>query len=196
MRGIAGSKESNDCLITIESSDKKIIEINSIVGAFFYDQILDTVEKTLKQQGLENVKVVVEDKGQPQYQQPQPQQPQPQQQPPQYQQFHQNPVNVQAFQLENFEEQGSMMGLGVDINLIKDVPLEITGELGRTSKQISDILDFGVGTVIELDRLVGEPLDILANGKRIARGEVVVVDENYGIRITDIIVSEKIVNNI
>jgi citrate lyase subunit gamma (acyl carrier protein) len=63
MRGIAGSKESNDCLITIESSDKKIIEINSIVGAFFYDQILDTVEKTLKQQGLENVKVVVEDKG-------------------------------------------------------------------------------------------------------------------------------------
>jgi len=137
---------------------------------------------------------------QPQYQQPQYQQPQPQpqyQQPqPQYQQFHQNPVNVQAFQLENFEEQGSMMGLGVDINLIKDVPLEITVELGRTSKQISDILDFGVGTVIELDRLVGEPLDILANGKRIARGEVVVVDENYGIRITDIIVSEKIVNNI
>jgi citrate lyase subunit gamma (acyl carrier protein) len=63
MRGIAGSKESNDCLITIESSEKKIIEINSIVGAFFYDQILDTVEKTLKQQGLENVKVVVEDKG-------------------------------------------------------------------------------------------------------------------------------------
>ena len=63
MRGIAGSKESNDCLITIESSEKKIIEINRIVGAFFYDQILDTVEKTLKQQGLENVKVVVEDKG-------------------------------------------------------------------------------------------------------------------------------------
>jgi flagellar motor switch protein FliN/FliY len=136
---------------------------------------------------------------QPQYQQSVPQQPQyqqPQYQQPQYQQLHQNPVNVQAFQLENFDEQGSMMGLGVDINLIKDVPLEITVELGRTSKQISDILDFGVGTVIELDRLVGEPLDILANGKKIARGEVVVVDENYGIRITDIIVSEKIVNNI
>jgi citrate lyase subunit gamma (acyl carrier protein) len=63
MRGIAGSKESNDCLITIESSEKKIIEINSIVGAFFYDQILETVEKTLKEQGLEKVKVVVEDKG-------------------------------------------------------------------------------------------------------------------------------------
>ena len=135
----------------------------------------------------------------PQYQQSAPQQSvpqQPQYQQPQYQQLHQNPVNVQAFQLENFEEQGSMMGLGVDINLIKDVPLEITVELGRTSKQISDILDFGVGTVIELDRLVGEPLDILANGKKIAKGEVVVVDENYGIRITDIIVSEKIVNNI
>ena len=63
MRGIAGSKESNDCLVTIETSEKKIIEINSIVGAFFYDQILETVEKTLKEQGLENVKVVVEDKG-------------------------------------------------------------------------------------------------------------------------------------
>ena len=63
MRGIAGSKESNDCLVTIETSEKKIIENNSIVGAFFYDQILETVEKTLKEQGLENVKVVVEDKG-------------------------------------------------------------------------------------------------------------------------------------
>lgn len=63
MKGIAGSRESNDCLITVEKSEKKIIEINSIVGAFFYDQILETVEKTLKEQGLENVKVVVDDKG-------------------------------------------------------------------------------------------------------------------------------------
>lgn len=127
------------------------------------------------------------------YQQPQAPPPgygQPMQQQPAYQ----NPVNVQAFQYENFDG-GQGMSFGADIGLIKDVPLEITVELGRTTKQISDILDFGVGTVIELDRLVGESLDILANGKKIAKGEVVVVDENYGIRITDIIVPEKRINN-
>jgi citrate lyase subunit gamma (acyl carrier protein) len=63
MKGIAGSKESNDCLITIESSVKRKIEINSIVGVFFYDQILKVVEDTLDEQGLHNVKVIVEDKG-------------------------------------------------------------------------------------------------------------------------------------
>lgn len=63
MKGIAGSKESNDCLITIESSDKRNIEINSIVGAFFYDQILKVVEDTLEEQGLIKVNVLVEDKG-------------------------------------------------------------------------------------------------------------------------------------
>ncbi|HQN74422.1 MAG TPA: citrate lyase acyl carrier protein [Bacillota bacterium] len=63
MKGIAGSKESNDCLISIETNDKTIIEINSIVGAFFYNQILKTIEDTLTEQGLKNVKVVVVDKG-------------------------------------------------------------------------------------------------------------------------------------
>jgi citrate lyase subunit gamma (acyl carrier protein) len=63
MKGIAGSKESNDCLITIESSVERKIEINSIVGVFFYDQILQVVEDTLNEQDLHNVKVVVEDKG-------------------------------------------------------------------------------------------------------------------------------------
>jgi citrate lyase subunit gamma (acyl carrier protein) len=63
MKGIAGSKESNDCLITIETSKKTTIEINSIVGQFFYDQILKTVEDTLKEQNIENVSVIVEDKG-------------------------------------------------------------------------------------------------------------------------------------
>jgi citrate lyase subunit gamma (acyl carrier protein) len=63
MKGIAGSKESNDCLISIETNDKTVIEINSIVGAFFYNQILKTIEDTLTEQGLKNVKVVVVDKG-------------------------------------------------------------------------------------------------------------------------------------
>lgn len=63
MRGTAGSKESNDCLITIESSVERKIEINSIVGVFFYDQILKVVEDTLDEHELYNVKVIVEDKG-------------------------------------------------------------------------------------------------------------------------------------
>ncbi|MDD3712017.1 MAG: citrate lyase acyl carrier protein [Candidatus Izemoplasmatales bacterium] len=63
MKGIAGSKESNDCLISVETNDKTTIEINSIVGAFFYNQILKTIEDTLTEQGLKNVKVVVVDKG-------------------------------------------------------------------------------------------------------------------------------------
>lgn len=63
MKGTAGSKESNDCLITIESSTERKIEIKSIVGVFFYDQILEVIENTLKEQGLDNVHVLVEDKG-------------------------------------------------------------------------------------------------------------------------------------
>jgi len=67
------------------------------------------------------------------------------------------------------------------------VPLEVTVELGRTKKYIREILEFGPGSIIELDKLAGEPVDILVNGKAIAKGEVVVIDENFGVRITDII---------
>ncbi|HWR40415.1 MAG TPA: flagellar motor switch phosphatase FliY [Patescibacteria group bacterium] len=74
-----------------------------------------------------------------------------------------------------------------NLALIMDVPLEITVELGRTKKLIRDILELGTGSVIELDKLAGEPVDILVNGKLIAKGEVVVIDENFGVRITDII---------
>lgn len=72
------------------------------------------------------------------------------------------------------------------IDLVGDIPVELTVELGRTIKKIGEILGYGPGTVIELDKLVGEPLNIYANGKYIAKGEVVVIDDNFGIRITDI----------
>ncbi|WP_325228016.1 flagellar motor switch phosphatase FliY [Schnuerera sp.] len=72
------------------------------------------------------------------------------------------------------------------IDLVGDIPIELTAELGRTIKKISEILEYGPGTVLELDKLVGEPLDIYANGKFIAKGEVVVIDDNFGIRITDV----------
>lgn len=72
------------------------------------------------------------------------------------------------------------------IDLVGDIPVELTAELGRTTKRINEILEYGPGTVIELDKSVGEPLNIYANGKYIAKGEVVVIDDNFGIRITDI----------
>jgi len=74
-----------------------------------------------------------------------------------------------------------------NIDLIMDVPLQITVELGKTRKTIREVLNLGPGSVVELDKLAGEPVDLLVNGKLLAKGEVVVIDENFGIRITDII---------
>lgn len=107
----------------------------------------------------------------------------------------QAPVNVQPIQFQSFDDPG-IRNDREHIALLRDVPLEITVELGRTSKRISEILELTPGSVIELDRLVGEPLDILVNGQHIAKGEVVVIDENYGIRVTDILNHEKKLNKL
>lgn len=74
-----------------------------------------------------------------------------------------------------------------DLDFLLDIPLEISVELGRTSMLINDLLQLGQGSVIELNKLAGEPLEILINHKLIARGEAVVVNEKFGVRITDII---------
>ncbi|QDR80501.1 fliN: flagellar motor switch protein FliN [Sporomusa termitida] len=95
-------------------------------------------------------------------------------------------VAVQPVQFAPLKPAG-MSGTDTNINLIMDVPLQITVELGRTRKLIRDILELTPGSVVELDKLAGEPVDILVNGKLIAKGEVVVIDENFGVRITDIV---------
>ncbi len=95
-------------------------------------------------------------------------------------------VNVQPAQFQAFDENRILLEKK-NISLIMDVPLEVTVELGRTHKLIKDILEFGPGSIIELDKLAGEPVDILVNGKSIAKGEVVVIDESFGVRITDIL---------
>ncbi len=102
----------------------------------------------------------------------------------------QQAVNAQSVQFERLDGTAPSSIAG-DIDLIREVPLEISVELGRTAKKISEILAFSSGTVVELDKLVGEPLDVMANGKLIARGEVVVVDDNYGVRIAEIVVPER-----
>ncbi|MBP5587813.1 MAG: flagellar motor switch protein FliN [Treponema sp.] len=97
-----------------------------------------------------------------------------------------NTPNVQTLQYPNL--QGGMPGGEQgNISLIMDVFMEMTVELGRTKKQIRDILGMGEGTIIELDKLAGEPVDILVNHKPIAKGEVVVIDENFGVRVTEIL---------
>jgi len=99
-------------------------------------------------------------------------------------------VHVRPVQFEEFDNE-NMDGNKENIDLIMDVPLEITVELGRTKRLIKDILEFGPGTVVELDRLAGEPVDVIVNGKFIAKGEVVVIDESFGVRITDIVSPSK-----
>ena len=96
-------------------------------------------------------------------------------------------VNVQQAQFAPFTPMASHMVQPENIDLLMDVPLEVTVELGRTSKSIKEILDFAPGTIIELNRLAGEPIDVLVNGKFVAKGEVVVMEEAFGIRVTDII---------
>ena len=95
-------------------------------------------------------------------------------------------TNVSPAQFQNF---GAAMAMPPteNIGLIMDVPLEVTVELGRTSKSISEILDFAPGTIIELDKIAGEPVDVMVNGKHVAKGEVVVIEESFGVRVTEII---------
>lgn len=96
-------------------------------------------------------------------------------------------VNVQPVQFQQFSQAIVPLNQQENIELIMDVPLEVTVELGRTNKSIKEILEFSPGTIIELNKLAGEPIDVLVNGKFVAKGEVVVIEENFGIRVTEII---------
>lgn len=96
-------------------------------------------------------------------------------------------VNVQPVQFTSFNQSNNLIPDDSNLNLLLDIPLRVTVELGRTQKVIKDILDLSQGSIIELDKLAGEPVDILVNNKLIAKGEVVVIDENFGVRVTDII---------
>ena len=103
-------------------------------------------------------------------------------------------VNVQPAQFTPFGAMPNQAYQPENIDLIMDVPLEVTVELGRTKKSISEILDFGPGKIIELNKLAGEPVDVLVNGKYVAKGEVVVIEESFGVRITEIINATKAIN--
>jgi flagellar motor switch protein FliN len=137
---------------------------------------------------------------QPMYQQPLYQQPPMGQQPmyPPQQPLYQQPspgfgempnrnVNVQPVQFGNLQSGSVAHTDETNLGLLLDIPLKVTVELGRTQKVIKDILELSQGSIVELDKLAGEPVDILVNNKLIAKGEVVVIDENFGVRVTDIV---------
>jgi flagellar motor switch protein FliN/FliY len=88
---------------------------------------------------------------------------------------------------EDIGEAASSTGETKSLDLILDIPLTVTVELGRSKMLINDLLQLGQGSVIELTKLVGEPLEVLVNQKLVARGEVVVVNEKFGVRLTDIV---------
>lgn len=103
--------------------------------------------------------------------------------------------SVRPIQFETLESVPPIEGPS-NLNLLLDVPLALSVELGSTKMRIREILELGIGSVIELDRLAGELVDILVNGKLIAKGEVVVIDENFGVKITDIVSPFERVNNL
>ena len=100
---------------------------------------------------------------------------------------HDSSDDVSPVNLESLKDTGGAGGEEVNLDVILDVPVSVSMQIGSTSMNIRNLLQLNQGSVIELDRLAGEPLDVLVNGTLIAHGEVVVVNEKFGIRLTDII---------
>ena len=96
-------------------------------------------------------------------------------------------VGTEQGERQPTEPTASLQREGANLDFVLDIPLEVSVELGRTKMLISDLLQLGQGSVVELSKLAGEPLEILVNQKLVARGEVVVVNEKFGVRLTDII---------
>lgn len=183
--------------VDIESEDYVTVEFDLTVGDILNSKMIQILPRPVAKQLIE--KLVGANGGgeeapaasQPQAQ-PAPQpaaapQPQPQAAAPQPQVAAPQPVsNAQSVQFETLVAE-RVENVKEQISLIQDVPLEVVVELGRTNKSIKEILEFSPGVVIELNKMAGEPIDILINNKFVAKGEVVVIDENFGIRITEII---------
>jgi len=98
----------------------------------------------------------------------------------------QEPVSAQTVEFEDFDDTAYTQ-IPKQLELLYDVPLEITVELGRSKLSLKEVMDLNIGSIIELDKLTGEHVDILVNGKVIAKGEVVVVSESFGVRVTEIV---------
>ncbi|WP_226665681.1 flagellar motor switch phosphatase FliY [Metabacillus litoralis] len=117
--------------------------------------------------------------------------------PPQYTQQREQPtVNVKPAEFASFEPMQYQQQEIQNLDMLLDIPLKVTVELGRTKRSVKEILELSSGSIIELDKLAGEPVDILVNNKIVAKGEVVVIDENFGVRVTDIASQSERLNKI
>ena len=105
-------------------------------------------------------------------------------------------VDVKKAQFPDFDNGSSVAPLPHNMALIQDVPLQVTVQLGKTRMSIKEILELGEGSIVELDKLAGEPVDLLVNGKLVAKGEVVVIDENFGFRVKNIVSPAIGINNL
>ncbi|MEF9975904.1 MAG: flagellar motor switch protein FliN, partial [Oscillospiraceae bacterium] len=110
-----------------------------------------------------------------------------------------DPVNIRNVQFPEFGRQnpsGQEPIMGKNVELLMNVPLDVAIEIGQTKKKIRDIMNFVQGTVIELDKQAGAPIDIVVNGQLIAHGDVVVIDDNFGVRITEIVGTKELLNSL
>ncbi|MDF2066023.1 flagellar motor switch phosphatase FliY [Bacillus sp. Cr_A10] len=160
--------------------------VKSLMGEDEEDQVAATimeerVETTPSPSHQQPLKEQSQPHAQMQFTQPRPQAPQ---------------VEVQQAQFASFDAPNLTQNESRNLNLLLDIPLQVTVELGRTKRTVKDILELTSGSIIELDKLAGEPVDILVNNRHIAKGEVVVIDENFGVRITDILSQAERIHNL
>ncbi|PJM63560.1 MULTISPECIES: flagellar motor switch phosphatase FliY [Bacillus] len=106
------------------------------------------------------------------------------------------PVQVSPVEFSAFDPNGAVQAPIHNLDMLLDIPLSITVELGRTKRSVKEILELSAGSIIELDKLAGEPVDILVNQRIVAKGEVVVIEENFGVRVTDILSQAERINNL
>lgn len=107
-----------------------------------------------------------------------------------------HPVDIQPASFSNFEDKHLLEKETRNLDMLLDIPLQVTVELGRTKRTVKEVLELSSGSIIELDKLAGEPVDILLNNKLIAKGEVVVIEENFGVRVTDIVSQKDRISNL
>lgn len=111
--------------------------------------------------------------------------------------MHQPMVNVQNTQFPQFAVQPSPNpNINGNMDLLMGLPLEVRVEIGSAKRKIKEVIEFGQGTVIELDKQAGAPVDIVVNGKLLARGDVVVIDDNFGVRITEILGTRELLESL
>ena len=111
--------------------------------------------------------------------------------------FHQPPLNVQNTQFPQFNVQNSPApNVNGNMDLLMGVSLDVTVEIGSAKRKIKEVIEFGQGTVIELNKQAGAPVDIVVNGRLLARGDVVVIDDNFGVRITEIIGTRELLESL